>query len=289
MGSGVFSLDTYNQAKKARAAKGQADFDYTNKMRNLAPSERKASKVLDVFGVKLREARDSDEHPNSTPVAVLFDVTGSMGSVPITLQKKLGELFNILETSPDVADPQLLVGAIGDDEYDRVPIQIGQFESDNRVDEQLREIYIEGGGGGDKREAYALAAHFMGTKVETDAWQKRQKKGYLFIIGDEMNKQALFADSIRKWLGDKADEDIAIERVYEVLKENGMSTTSSPISLPTTMIPRSRTTGNLWWGRDSRSSPILMESQSSSVRQWPPMSGRSTVALRFSQKLFEIA
>lgn len=219
MGGGVFSLDTYNQAKKARAATGQADFGYTNKMRNLAPSERKASKVLDVFGVKLREARDSDEHPNSTPVAVLFDVTGSMGSVPRTLQKKLGELFNILEASPDVEDPQLLVGAIGDDEYDRVPIQIGQFESDNRVDEQLREIYIEGGGGGDKREAYALAAHFMGTKVETDAWQKRQKKGYLFIIGDEMNKQALFADSIRKWLGDEAEENIAIERVYEVLKE----------------------------------------------------------------------
>jgi len=220
MGAGAFNAATYHQAAATRAATGQADFAYTETQRSVPRNQRKASAVLDVNGVKLRESRDSAEHPESTPIVTLFDVTGSMRAVPVTLQKKLGDLFGILERGSYVKDPQIMVGAIGDDVYDSVPIQIGQFESDNRVDDQLREVFLEGGGGGDKREGYALAAHFINEHVETDAWVKRQKKGYLFIIGDELNKDRLYSRSISKWLGsDDTGEDIAVEAVYEKLKE----------------------------------------------------------------------
>ena len=37
-------------------------------------------------------------------------------------------------------DPQILFGAIGDATCDRVPLQIGQFESDNRMDDDLGRI-----------------------------------------------------------------------------------------------------------------------------------------------------
>jgi len=220
MGAGSWSTAGYQAAAATRSATGQADFAYSNTQRAVPRHERKAAPALDVSGVKLRESRDSNEHPESTPIVTLFDVTGSMQAVPVTLQKKLGDLFGILESGSYVKDPQVMVGAIGDDVYDSVPLQVGQFESDNRVDDQLREIFLEGGGGGDMREGYALAAHFINTKVETDAWTKRQKKGYLFIIGDELNKDRLYSKSISKWLGDEdANEDIEIDAIYEQLKE----------------------------------------------------------------------
>lgn len=221
MGNGTFNQVHFTQAAATRRAAGQDDFAYTTTQRRLSREERKASQALEVKGVKLRESRDSDEHPESTPIVTLFDVTGSMRQVPEILQKKLGELFGILERGAYVKDPQIMVGAIGDDVYDAVPLQIGQFESDNRVDEQLREIFLEGGGGNDKREGYALAAHFINTRVETDAWEKRKKKGYIFIVGDELNKDELYSRSIAKWLGDTKNmgENISVERVYEELKE----------------------------------------------------------------------
>ncbi len=37
----------------------------------------------------------------------------------------------------------------------------------------------------------------------TDAWEKRGRKGYLFIIGDEMNKPVLTAEHLRQVLGDR--------------------------------------------------------------------------------------
>lgn len=217
MGSGAWDTTSYNMAAATRAATGQADFGYSATMRATPRDRRKASDVLNPFGVTVREARDSQEHPNSTPIVVLFDVTGSMGRVPVTLQKRLGDLFDLLIRGGYVTDPQIMVGAIGDDVFDTVPLQIGQFESDNRIDDQLREIYLEGGGGGDKREGYALAAHFLNTRAVTDSFDKRGHKGYVFLIGDEMNKGRLYAQSIRRFLGDETSEDLDVADVYATL------------------------------------------------------------------------
>jgi hypothetical protein len=146
----------------------------------------KAHANLDPRFVVARESRDSDEHPNSQAIAVLFDVTGSMGNVPRILQTKLPELFGLLIRKGYVDHPQIMFGAIGDATCDRVPLQIGQFESDNRLDEDLGNILLEGGGGGQKTESYELAMHFIARHTSIDCHEKRGKRGYLFIIGDEM-------------------------------------------------------------------------------------------------------
>ena len=54
-----------------------------------------------------------------------------------------------------------MFGAIGDATCDRVPLQVGQFESDNRMDDDLGRIVLEGGGGGQQTESYELAMYFM--------------------------------------------------------------------------------------------------------------------------------
>lgn len=219
MGGGIWDTSAYADAARARRAAGQDDFGYTSRMRYTPRNRRKAAPVLNAFGATAREARDSAEHPTSTPIAVLFDVTGSMGRVPVTLQRRLPDLLGLLTRGGYVKDPQILVGAIGDDQYDVVPLQIGQFESDNRIDEQLREIYLEGGGGGDQREGYALAAHFMATRAQLDSLDRRGKKGYLFLIGDEANKPRLYAESVRRFVGDELGEDLDVADVYRRLAE----------------------------------------------------------------------
>lgn len=218
MGYGHWDDDTYRAAATYRASRGQADFAYTDAMNAKPHHQRTAAPSLDPRGVAYRECRDSADHPDSLPIAVLFDVTGSMRSVPRVMQAKLGKLHGLLKRKGYAADPQILFGAIGDADSDRVPLQIGQFESGNAMDEQLRTVYLEGGGGGQKSESYELAAYFMARHTATDAWDKRGAKGYLFIIGDELNKPRLAARHIRAVIGDDVHQDVDVASVYRELQ-----------------------------------------------------------------------
>ncbi|GAA2685374.1 MULTISPECIES: hypothetical protein [Actinosynnema] len=217
MGHGSWDDNAFAAARTFRAAKGISDFGYTSATRGKPSADWKAHPSLDPHGVVARECRDSDEHADSTPIAVLFDVTGSMGQVPRIMQGKLGKLHGLIKRKGYLSDPQVLFGGIGDADSDRVPLQVGQFESDNRMDEQLRNIFLEGNGGGQKSESYELAAYFMARHVETDAWSKRGRKGYLFLIGDELNKPRLEARHIKRIIGDDLGQDVDPASVYREL------------------------------------------------------------------------
>lgn len=205
MGYGVWNDDLYRAEATFRRRRGVDDFGYNADMRSLPRRDWRAAQVLDPAGLKLRESRDSEDHPNSTPIAVFFDVTGSMHRVPRLLQKRLADLHGLL-VEVGVPDPQLLFGAVGDEEFDRVPLQVGQFESDNRMDEQLRQIFLEGGGGGDKAESYALATYAMLQHTDTDAWTRRGQRGHLFLIGDELNKPFLRRSAVEAVFGEAPAE-----------------------------------------------------------------------------------
>jgi hypothetical protein len=218
MGHGYWDDDAYRAARTYRASSGLDDFGYTADLRRKGQSAWRAHPNLDPRDA-FRESRDSADHATSLPIAVLFDVTGSMGVVPRIMQTKLTRLHGLLRSKGYAEDPQILFGAIGDADSDWVPLQIGQFESDNRMDEQLRLIFLEGNGGGQKSESYELAAYFMARHTATDAWEKRGRKGYLFMIGDELNKTRLASRHIRKIIGDNVHEDIRVESVYRELSQ----------------------------------------------------------------------
>ena len=69
---------------------------------------------MNPLGVAVRESRDSDIHPESHAVAVLFDVTGSMQKVPRILQENLPRLMGLLIRKGYLEHPHILIGAIGD-------------------------------------------------------------------------------------------------------------------------------------------------------------------------------
>jgi hypothetical protein len=153
--------------------------------------QRHIHESLDPAKIYLRESCDSQENPASTPAIFGLDVTGSMGFIAEHIAKTgLGELMaQIIEEKP-IADPHLMFMALGDIRSDYAPLQVSQFEPDIRIIDQLRNIYVEGHGGGNHTESYDLPWYFAAHRTAIDAYNKRGKKGYLFTVGDEMPPDA---------------------------------------------------------------------------------------------------
>lgn len=165
--------------------------------------ERSINNAMSPYGVKIRESRDSDEHPNSLAIIIALDLTGSMGSVPNHLVKD--GLPNIMENiiNGGEKDPQILFVGVGDHECDSAPLQIGQFESsDDLLDKWLTTVYLEGGGGGNAGESYLLAWYFAGYHTSIDCMEKRGRKGFLFTIGDEPTLKEIPKSSLKAIMGD---------------------------------------------------------------------------------------
>ena len=142
--------------------------------------------TYDPKAISMRESRDSAANPCSTPIILASDVTGSMGMIAHQLMTDgLNTLATQIYDRKPVSDPHILAMAVGDGYTDRAPLQVTQFEADIRLADQVRDLWIEGGGGGNGGESYALAHLFAAHKTSTDAFEKRGQKGFLFTIGDE--------------------------------------------------------------------------------------------------------
>lgn len=203
--------------------------DYTTKKGYTASStardlysSKSVKDNLEPKGVKFRESCDTHEHPESTPIIIGLDVTGSMGCVLEQVSKRLNSLASQIYDRKPVTDPQIMFMGFGDVECDRHPLQVTQFESDIRIAEQLNDIYFERGGGGNEGESYTLPWYFASRHTNIDCLS-RGKKGFLFTLGDEPYLNNLSADAIKKFVGDSVQSDLSAEelldevsRMYEV-------------------------------------------------------------------------
>lgn len=214
MGAGRFNPADYAKFASSTAEMTTEDI-YT--ARAMDPS-------LNPLGVKIRESRDSADNPNSTPVIVGIDVTGSMGMIAhVIAQTGLGVLFNNIIDRKPISDPHVMFMAIGDANHDRAPLQVSQFEADNRIVQQLTQIYLEGGGGGNNFESYNLPWYFAALHTVHDSMEKRGKRGYLFTIGDECAPNPLTRAQIKTITGDDVEVDMTTsellalaQRTYDV-------------------------------------------------------------------------
>lgn len=177
--------------------------------------EGKIHRDLSPDGVDVRESRDSSLHPDSVPIIVALDVTGSMGSIPENLiRNKLGALMNTIIDN-GILDPQIMFMAIGDHVADDFPLQVGQFESGTReLDECLSKIFIERGGGGQNLESYPLAWYFAARHTSIDSFEKRHEKGFLFTIGDEGFHYRMAVDPLRSKCGYRGQEELVAPALF---------------------------------------------------------------------------
>lgn len=220
MGHGSYSDVSYMHRSSTRSHLGYSS-KTTMHTADVAAGrvERKVHQRLNPNGLNTRESRDSAEHPESLAIAVFFDVTGSMGGIPVTLRNKLNNLMGLLLSRGYTQHPQVLFGAIGDATCDDVPLQVGQFESDIQMDEDLDHVFLEGGGGGCGCESYELAYYVAARHTSIDCFEKRHKKGYLFTIGDEMPYDKVSRHEIKSLIGGGLQGGVPIEDIIKEAQE----------------------------------------------------------------------
>lgn len=181
MGGGAWTTTAYTSyMKSTRSIDDVSCLNATSV--NQFYTARSIDPALDPKGVKIRECRDSEEHPNTIPVILALDVTGSMGSACAAVARQLDNIITGLYA--DVKGVEFMVMGIGDFAYDSAPLQVSQFESDVRICDQLGKIWFERGGGGNAFESYTAAWYFALNHTDLDCW-KRGKKGIIITMGDE--------------------------------------------------------------------------------------------------------
>lgn len=214
MGSGTWSPNTYQTRVQQRQNTGQDVFAYNQGASGVHPT-------LDPRGLELRESRDSNEHPDSNSIIVGLDVSGSMGRVVRAIHKDLPQLFGLLLGRKYVPHPQIMFAAFSNGRCDRVPLQVGQFESDNRMDQHLENMVMGGAlaGGCDPEESAELMFYLAARHTLIDCWEKRKHKGYLFLISDEPAYLAVKKDEIQKIIGSKLPDNIPLTKIIEEARE----------------------------------------------------------------------
>lgn len=203
------------------ASRSRSTTYYQTMSREEVFKQRKIDPEMDPKRITVRESRDSEEHPESFPIIIALDETGSMGHIPELIIKNV--LPDIMESilNAGVKDPQICFMGIGDCCFnEEAPLQVGQFESsDELMEKWLTKVYLEGRGGGNGHESYPLAWYFADCHVVTDAWEKRQQKGVLITIGDESCQRILLQEQLKKYINDNPEDDITASDLLERVRE----------------------------------------------------------------------
>lgn len=221
MGSGSWDVDSFRSYSASKGYKTNSKGVVTDSFSAQENFKAKnMDKQLSPYKV-VRECIDSEEHPNTFPVQIYLDCTGSMNDVAVEVAKKISEI--VTKLFDKVKDVEFLIGGIGDMAYDSCPLQVTQFESDIRIAEQMDKLYFENGGGGNGYESYSLAWYFGLYNTKLDCFDKRGKKGIIITIGDEqlnpyIPKAGRYA-SMKTVFGDSPENDIETKDLYEAAKK----------------------------------------------------------------------
>lgn len=188
MGYSRYSDEAAEARVESRVREGKAAVSsYTADIAaGVAPA--KVHNDLDPKGLVFRESRDSAAHPEAVPVILVLDETGSMGRVIRQIQKSVRSLMKLLVAKRYLPHPHIMVIGVGDfPNRERAPLQVSQFEADDKIEASIDSIFIEGSGGEYGQESYQNAAYVAAFKTRTDHFEKRGQRGYMFIFGDEEN------------------------------------------------------------------------------------------------------
>lgn len=210
MGSGTFSA---RSLAAYCTTTGASYDDSTGRVYNQTFKSVKIDPSLDPKNFLIRECVNSDEHPNTIPVILGLDVTGSMGHACSETAAALGVIITNLYKK--IKDVEFCVMGIGDLAYDDYPIQMSQFESDVRIAEALDKIYIEGGGGGNAYESYTAAWYMAIRRTNIDAFEKQGRKGIIITMGDEPLNPYLPVFGLNEAVSAKEQASIETKELYE--------------------------------------------------------------------------
>ena len=216
MGGGHYDGDV---GERSRSSHDDA-FEYTQRVsRSSVPRECHPDlNVKDSRGPKVRECRETPEHPHVTPIAIVQDVTLSRGDDARAIYAKTPMFIGQMIMKGYVEHPELCPIGFGNAKTDKAPLQVGQFESDNKFDEWMSKIWLEMGGGGTGQESTELVALYLARYVEMDCL-KRGKKGYCFIPTDAGFHPVVSKAEAKEWLGVVIPHDIDSREIFRELQQ----------------------------------------------------------------------
>ena len=237
MGYSSFSRDDYTARSTMRSSTAKSKgidpaaatfaYDYSIKTGAIAAAVHDS---LSPKGLTMRECRDSDAHPVTVPVGIILDTTGSMAEVPKVIQAALPKLMSAFLDAKasgkkylDDGYPSILISAVDDFDamnssgwYSRSAsgaegcLQFGQFESGIEIDDNLTNLWLTGRGGGTNEESYDLALYAFAKHTVHDHYDKRGKKGHIFIIGDEQGYNTVSKEQIKAVIGDVVSQNMTL-------------------------------------------------------------------------------
>lgn len=211
MGSGSFTTSSFTSYSNSRGRSVSSTGFVTNdSLRDYYTQSRIHSDMVP-YKV-MRECVDSEEHPNTIPVILALDLTGSMGGACVKTAQSLNKIMTMLYEK--FTDIEFLIMGVGDLECDRAPVQVSQFESDVRIAEHTDKLYMEHGGGGNGYESYTAAWYFGLKHTKLDCW-KRGKKGIIITMGDEPLNPILYKHQINNVFGDTVEANVKTETLYK--------------------------------------------------------------------------
>lgn len=216
MGYGSYSLEAHQAIVAARD-----------------PATMRFASVFDPkmnpLGKPPRESRDSAEHPNSLSIVFALDVSTSMGAIPKSLAAKTLPTF-MEATMAFVPSPQILFMAFGDARYWRgswLTLQVGQFESEAALmDRWLAATFIPEGDSpfvippAYIGESYDLAMYYAARHTAMDCLQKRGKRGYFFMTGDEPPFAQVDAEHVRAVIDPQAQTSMPLHALVAELERS---------------------------------------------------------------------
>lgn len=201
MGGGSYSVSSFVNYSKGV---GKSYDVRTNRISGQTFDVTHLKEVLNPKG-KIRECCNSEEHPNTVPVILALDVTGSMRAACKETAEALSQIMKTLYDK--FKDVEVCVMGVGDFECDDAPLQVSQFESDVRVAQQLDQIWMEHGGGGNSYESYTAPWVYGLYRTKLDAYDKQGRKGIIITMGDEPLNPDLPVNTVKDYLGSAKGAD----------------------------------------------------------------------------------
>ncbi|VVB78555.1 Uncharacterised protein [uncultured archaeon] len=175
-----------------------------------------------------------------SPVVIACDVTGSMGEWPAVIFSKLPYLD--LEGKEYLGKGmEISFAAVGDAYCDTYPLQVRPFDCGKNLEKRLKELVIEGGGGGQCSESYDLAALYYSNNVKMpnaihplfifigdeglyESIDKGQAKSVVGLdLKQRMNTKEVMDELKRKY------SVYLVRKPYEVSSGDGMSSIDKQI------------------------------------------------------------
>ena len=154
-----------------------------------------------------------------SPIVIALDVTGSNIEFARIVYDKAPMLFGQIEQQGYLKDFDICFTGIGDAYSDQAPLQVTDFKRGKALDKELEKLFLEGNGGGQRKETYELAAEFFANNCE----MPNANLPFMFFIGDEAPYPQLRKGIAQEHLGISLGEDMTSQNIFSKLyaKFNG--------------------------------------------------------------------